>query len=272
MSDELRNLPVDLIQKGRYQPRYEFNQEKLEELAESISSQGVVQPIVVRPIGSNRYEIIAGERRWRATQIAGLHDIPAVVRDVPDAVALQMALIENIQREDMSPMEEAEALGRLRDEFGLSHNDIAADIGKSRSEVTNKLRLLTLDQDTKLKIHKGLLSEGHGKVLVGVDEGIRPMLVREILNKGLSVRVTEERARVWNGDKPARGGQGRAEKDTNVKALEQAIGQQLGCATEIQYKNDGSGKVLLKFYSLEELEGILERMQKNDHPYEKEKF
>ncbi|MFP5507147.1 MAG: ParB/RepB/Spo0J family partition protein, partial [Gammaproteobacteria bacterium] len=192
----LRKLPVDLIQRGKYQPRHDMHQESLQDLADSIKAQGVVQPIVVRPIGpgtgnQTRYEIIAGERRWRAAQLAGLQDIPAVVRDVPDRAAIAMALIENIQRENLNPLEESRALHRLIREFELTHQEAAEAVGRSRAAVSNLLRLLELTEDVKELVEAGKLEMGHARALLALAGAAQTQAARQIVAKGLSVRETE---------------------------------------------------------------------------------
>ncbi|MDX5298490.1 MAG: ParB/RepB/Spo0J family partition protein, partial [Gammaproteobacteria bacterium] len=188
---ELRDLPVDLIQRGRYQPRRDMDPEALQELSDSIRQQGVMQPVVVRPIGEGRYELIAGERRWRATQLAGLDRIPAVIRDVPDEAAIAMALIENIQREDLNPIEEAFALQRLQDEFGLTQQQVADAVGKSRTTITNLLRLIGLAPDVRVMLEHGDLEMGHGRALLTLPADVQLQVARQIVSRGLSVRQTE---------------------------------------------------------------------------------
>src|SRR5690554_7390750 len=188
---ELRELPVELVQRGQYQPRRDMDSAALEELADSIRQQGVMQPIVVRPIGDNRYEIIAGERRWRASQIAGKDRIPAIIRDVPDDAAIAMALIENIQREDLNPIEEAVALKRLQDEFGLTQQEVADAVGKSRTTVTNLLRLIALSEDVKTLLEHGDLEMGHARALLTLEADDQRTAARQVVGKGLSVRQTE---------------------------------------------------------------------------------
>jgi len=188
-------LPVDIIERGRFQPRRDFNAESLQELADSIAAQGVVQPIVVRPLAEGRYEIIAGERRWRAAQQAGLSDIPVVVRDVTDKTAMAMGLIENIQREDLNPLEESTALQRLLNEFELTHQQIAQAVGKSRTTVTNLLRLLDLNEDVKSYIEQGSLEMGHARALLGLKGQIQSETAKKVAARGLSVRETEKLVR-----------------------------------------------------------------------------
>src|SRR5690606_30100575 len=195
--------PVELIQRGKYQPRRDMHTEALEELAESIKAQGVMQPIVVRQIGPEKYEIIAGERRWRATQIAGLDRIPAVIRDVPDEAAIAMALIENIQRENLNPIEEAVALKRLQDEFELTHAEVAQAVGKSRATVTNLLRLIALNEEVKTLLEHGDLEMGHARAILTLEANVQRDIARQIVAKGLSVRQTEAVVRVYQEGKKA---------------------------------------------------------------------
>ena len=201
---DLRHLPVELMQRGRYQPRKDMSADALEELAESIRAQGVMQPIVVRPLGDNRYEIIAGERRWRAAQMAELDAIPAVIREVPDEAAIAMSLIENIQRENLNPMEEAIALGRLKEEFGLTHQQVADAVGKSRAMVTNLLRLMSLEADVKKLLEHGDLEMGHARALLSLTGAKQVEAARTVVAKGLSVRQTETLVREFEKDKPAK--------------------------------------------------------------------
>ena len=193
--DELKHVPVDLLQRGKYQPRTHMGQAALQELSDSIRAQGVVQPIVVRPIGAGRYEIIAGERRWRAAQMAGLHSIPAVVRDIPDEAAIAIALIENIQRENLNPVEEATALQRLIDEFGMTHQQTAESVGRSRAAVTNLLRLLTLNGDVREMLELGKMDMGHARALLALTAKAQSEAARQVVDKGLSVRETEQLVR-----------------------------------------------------------------------------
>jgi ParB family chromosome partitioning protein len=250
---ELRQLPVDLIQRGRYQPRVDMRPETLEDLANSIRAQGVVQPIVVRPISSNRYEIIAGERRWRASQMAGLHEIPAVVRDVPDQAAMAMALIENIQREELNPMEEAHALQRLLDEFGLTHQETADAVGRSRVAVTNLLRLLALNEEVKRMLENGDLEMGHARALLALTGELQSSAARTVAAKGMSVRETEQLVKQLQ--------QGPKEKvvpkvDPDVRRLEQDLSDKLGARVQIQDQK-GKGKLVIQYNTLDELDGIL---------------
>lgn len=249
----LKNLAVDLIQPGRYQPRQDMDPDSLQELASSIRAQGVVQPIVVRPIGGGKYEIIAGERRWRATQIAGLHEVPSVIRDVPDQAAIAMALIENIQREDLNPVEEAAALQRLLDEFGLTHQQVGDAVGRSRASVSNLLRLLQLHPEVRRHLELGALEMGHARALLSLDDELQIRAANEIIRKGLSVREAEALVRrlLNPANKP------KSTRDPNITRLENDLADRVGAKIHIQHKNSGNGQVVIRYNSLDELDGIL---------------
>lgn len=252
---QLRQLAVDVIRPGRYQPRHDMQPDTLEELASSIRAQGVIQPIVVRSVGMQQYEIIAGERRWRAAQLAELDTIPVIIKDVPDEAAIVMALIENIQREDLNPIEEAAALQRLQTEFELTHQEIADAVGKSRTTVTNFLRLMQLQADVRTLLERGDLEMGHARALLGVEGGMQSELARKVADQGLSVRQTEElvrRAQEGKLGKPAP-----VEKDPNTLRLEEDLGEKVGAPTKIKHNSDGKGTLTFSYSSLEELEGIL---------------
>jgi ParB family chromosome partitioning protein len=237
-----------------------LNPEALEELANSIRAQGVVQPIVVRPIGGGRYEIIAGERRWRATQLAGLHEIPAVVRDVPDQAAMAMALIENIQREELNPMEEAQALYRLIEEFGLTHQQTADAVGRSRASVSNLLRLLGLNEDIKRMLGNGDLEMGHARALLALSGEQQSEVARSVVGKGLSVRETERLVkRTLEG--PSTGAVKEKRPDPDIHRLEQDLGERIGARVAIQHGAKGKGKLVIAYNSLDELDGILEHIK-----------
>lgn len=252
---DLRNIPIDLIQRGKYQPRTDMHEEALQDLASSIRTQGVMQPIVVRPISDTRYEIIAGERRWRATQIAGLDTIPAIVKPVTDESAIAMALIENIQRENLNPMEEALALKRLQDEFELTQQEVADAVGKSRVTVTNLLRLISLNPDVRLMLERGDLEMGHARALLSLSDALQSEAAKTVVGKGLSVRQTEALTRRLLAEagkvKPA------AVHDPDIRSLEESLSEKLGAAVQIQHSAKGAGKLTLKYNSLDELEGIL---------------
>ena len=260
-SGELRHLPIDLLQRGKYQPRHDMRPESLQDLADSIKAQGVVQPIVVRPLKSTpgqpkRYEIIAGERRWRASQLAGLQEMPAVIRDVPDEAAVAMALIENIQRENLNPLEEAQALTRLINEFEMTHQQAADAVGRSRAAVSNLLRLLELADDVKTMVEERRLEMGHARALLGLASARQQVdAARTVASKGLSVRETE--ALVRRLLKPQPDTPPKPAVDPDVRALEGELGDKLGAKVKIQASGGGKGKLVIAYNSLDELEGIL---------------
>jgi ParB family chromosome partitioning protein len=259
--ETLQHLPVDLIQRGKYQPRRDMHTEALEELAESIRRQGVLQPIVVRPIDDQRYEIIAGERRWRATQLAGLDTIPCILRDVPDDAAIAMALIENIQREDLNAMEEAVALARLRDEFELTQQEVANAVGKSRAAVANLLRLITLREDVKILLEHGDLEFGHAKALLGLPSEQQSAAASQVVSRGLSVRQTESLVRNLLLAEQQQPGAKSVDVDPDIKRLQIDLGERVGVPVQIQHTAKGKGKLVFKYTSLDELEGILEHIK-----------
>ncbi len=256
----LKQIPVDLLQRGKYQPRRDMSPDALDELAESIKSQGVMQPIVVRPIGEGRYEIIAGERRWRATQLAGLDSIPTIIRDVPDETAIAMALIENIQREDLNPVEEALALQRLQQEFELTQQQVAEAVGKSRTAVTNLLRLLNLTDDVKKLLEHGDLEMGHARCLLSLDAMDQREAARTIVSKGLSVRQAEAHVRKLQEEAE---GVDKGEKATtpDLKNLEDGLSEHVGVPVLVQHTAKGKGKLVFKYNNLDELDGILNHLQ-----------
>lgn len=262
---EIANLPIDLIQRGRFQPRRDFDPASLQELADSITSQGVVQPIVVRPINGGRFEIIAGERRWRASQLAGKRDIPVVIRDVDDQSAMAMALIENIQREDLNAVEEASALHRLLNEFGLTHQQVAEAVGKSRATVTNLIRLLELNDDVKEMLEKKELDMGHARALLALKGVDQSKAARKVAVDGLSVRETEDLVRNQQADSP--GGTREDEKapvrriDPDVQRLIESLAEKLGAAVQLLQGKNGKGKIVISYNSLDELDGILDHIQ-----------
>ncbi len=259
-STDLREVPVDLLQPGKYQPRTDMHAESLEELASSIKAQGVVQPIVIRPIGGERYEIIAGERRWRAAQIAGLHEIPAVVRDVPDEAAIAMALIENIQREDLNPIEEAIALQRLIDEFEMTHQQAAGAVGRSRAAVSNLLRLLSLNDDVRKMLEHGDLEMGHARALLALEGQAQSEAARDVVARGCTVRETEELVRRL-GKTPAKTKKEAKSVDPDIKRLQDELAQKLAAKVLFQHAPKGNGKLVIHYNSLDELDGILQRIQ-----------
>ncbi len=257
--DRLRMLSVELIQRGRYQPRLDIKAEALQELADSIKAQGVVQPIVVRPLTGQpeRYELIAGERRWRATQLAGLHEIPAVIKDIPDKTVMSIALIENIQREQLNPLEEAGALQRLIGEFGMTHQEVAEAIGRSRAAVSNLLRLLELAPAPKRLLEEGRIEMGHARALLSLPAAVQTALAERVAVEGLSVRATErlvraaaDAARRQTAPVPPRA-------DPNVQRLEAQLSEKLGAAVSIKHGSRGDGQLVIRYGSLDELDGIL---------------
>ena len=256
--DRLSHLPIDRIQRGRYQPRRDFDPEALRELADSILAQGVIQPIVVRSIDRDRYEIVAGERRWRASQLAGLSEIPALVRDVDEPTALAIALIENIQRADLNPIEEAGALERLLKEFQLTHQQIAEAVGKSRTTVTNLLRLLELNPDVRAFVEQSQLEMGHARALLGLKGAEQSQAARQVVAGGLSVRETERLVRrVQQAGEDATAKPRKSEPDPNVRRLQDDLTDRLGARVEIQQGQRGGGKLVIAYNSLDELDGIL---------------
>jgi ParB family transcriptional regulator, chromosome partitioning protein len=271
--DRLTRLPLDLLERGRYQPRSHMDEEALQQLAASIRSQGVVQPIVVRPTlattptGGQRYEIIAGERRWRAAQLANLPDIPAIVRDVPDETALSVALIENIQREDLNPLEEARALERLISEFRVTHQQAADAVGRSRAAVSNLLRLLDLAPEVSDHLESRALEMGHARALLGLATRRQQVEVAAIVvKKGLSVRDTEAIVRRMTQPATDAGGADKAAaaataSDPDVQRLELELSEKLGARVAIQHTRSGKGKVVVSYHSLDELDGILEHIR-----------
>jgi len=256
----LREIPVEFIQRGKYQPRRDMSPEALEELSNSIKAQGVMQPIVVRPVDENRYEIIAGERRWRATQLAGLDRIPAVIREVSDESAIAMALIENIQREDLNPIEEALALSRLKDEFELTQQEVADAVGKSRVTVTNLLRLMTLQTDVMKMLEYGDIEMGHAKALLGLMGNDQLEAARTVVAKSLSVRQTEALVRRIQQQKESPAFEIKR-VDPNIKTLEEDLSQRIGARVAIQHSAKGKGKLVISYNSLDELDGVLEHIK-----------
>jgi ParB family chromosome partitioning protein len=249
---------VDTISRGRYQPRRDFNPESLQELADSIAAQGVLQPIVVRPMEAGRYEIVAGERRWRAAQLAGLDAIPVVVREVDEATAMAVGLIENIQRDDLNPLEEASALHRLLTEFELTHQEVAKAVGKSRTTVTNLIRLLDLTVDIKEYVETGQLEMGHARALLGLKGARQTEAGRIVVSRGLSVRETEKLIRRLQADEDADKPKDQAKiTDPDVRRLQDDLGERLGAKVQIQQSPKGKGKLVIAYNTLDELDGIL---------------
>jgi ParB family chromosome partitioning protein len=255
-ADQLKQLPLDVIHPGRYQPRSVFDQEKLEELASSIRKQGVVQPIVVRALDAGQYELIAGERRWRAAQMAEIDKIPAVVRNVTDEVAVALSLIENIQREDLNPLEEATALRRLIDEFQMTHQEAADAVGRSRAAVSNLLRLLALMQEVKDMVDVRVLEMGHARALLSLNDDLQLQAAREVVRAKLSVRETE--ALVRRLQQPVKKRERRIDPD--IQRLQNHIGETLGARVKIQHQASGKGRLVISYNNSDEFGGILDRL------------
>lgn len=255
-SQDLQTLPIEFLQRGKYQPRRDMDPDKLKELSESIAAQGIIQPIIVRKIHGDKYEIIAGERRWRAAQLAELRDVPVVVKDIDDRAVMAIALIENIQREDLTALEEAEALRRLQDEFELTHQQIATAIGKSRTTITNLLRLLDLAPEVKALLSKGLLEMGHARALLGLEEAKQAEIANKAVKQSLTVRAVEKLVREFQeGVKPIV-----AKKvDPDTLRLQQELSEKTGAKVEINHQG-GKGKLIFSYTTLEELEGIIRKI------------
>jgi len=256
--DGLTELDIDRIQRGRYQPRQNFDQQALQELADSILSQGIVQPVVVRPEG-NHFELVAGERRWRAAQLAGLQKIPVVIRDLDARSAAAVALIENIQREDLNPLEEANAFQRLIEEFDLTHQQVADSVGRSRATISNLLRLLDLADPVKQQVNQGLLNMGHARALLALIRHDQIEIAKVVVNRGLSVRETELLV------KKTLAGQSKGKirapaVDPDVRRLENSLSEKLGASVKIKPGKKGSGQLVISFHSSAELDGILEHL------------
>ncbi len=254
---ELRKLPVDKIVKGEYQPRLSIDPDALQELSESIKAQGLVQPVVVRKLESGEYELIAGERRWRASQIAGLHTIPAIVRDIPDQAAAAMSLIENIQREDLNPLEEAIAMSRLIADFGLTHQQTAESVGRSRAAVSNLLRLLDLEESTKQLLDTGKIDMGHARALLALSGKLQEDTAKQVADKQLSVRETENLVKRLTNNDSKKESNTSNKKNLEVQKLEESLSQTLGARVNIQYNTKGKGKLVVEYNNLDELDGIL---------------
>lgn len=258
---ELLHLSVDRLQRGQYQPRTDMHQESLEELADSIREQGLVQPIVVRPISSDKYEIIAGERRWRAAQMAGLHELPVVVRNVDDRSAIAMALIENIQRENLNPIEEARSLYRLMQEFELTQQQAAEAVGRSRSGVANLLRLLELNDEVKALLEQRHLEMGHARALLSLSDLPQTDAANKVVKLGLSVRDTEQMVRKLMEPAKPKDAPQISSNDPNVRRLQDDLSEKLGASVQLQCKPNGKGKMIISFNSNDELDGILEHIK-----------
>ena len=258
----LQTLPIEYLQRGKYQPRQDINPEKLQELADSIKAQGIIQPIVVRKVGFEKFEIIAGERRWRAAQLVGLAQVPVVIKEIDDRSAMAMALIENIQREDLNSLEEADALKRLIDEFDMTHQLIAEAIGKSRTTVTNLLRLIDLHPEVKKLLASNQLEMGHARALLAV-EGIKQVtLANKVVKDGLTVRATERLVKESQTEPKA---PTIKTIDNDTLRLQNTLTAKLGAKVTIDHKENGSGKVVINYSSLDEFEGIIEQFKLSDY-------
>jgi len=254
----LCTLPVDIIRRGKYQPRVDMHKDTLQELADSIRAQGVLQPIVVRKASGNNFEIIAGERRWRAAQLAGLHEIPAIVREVEDRAAIAIALIENIQRENLNPMEESRSLERLIREFELTHEQAAEAVGRSRAAVSNLLRLLELEDSVKSLLEGGELEMGHARALLALRGATQLEAARQVVARGLSVRATE--GLVKHLQQPRQPKAPPPRKDPDIRQLESSLSGKLGASVQIRPGRAGKGRLEISYNSLDELDGILEHI------------
>jgi len=266
-NDGLTMIPVEHLQRGQYQPRVDIRQDTLKELADSIQAQGIVQPIVARPVASGnnqtqRYEIVAGERRWRAAQMAGLHEVPAIIREIPDESAIAMALIENIQREDLNPIEESRALDRLIREFDLTHAEAAEAVGRSRAAVSNLLRLQELSEKVLPMLEARELEMGHARALLAISNANQQYdAARQVVKKGMSVRETERLVRQMQNNsgkqKPAKS---TASGDADIRRLEKDVADKLGAKVRVDHSKKGSGKLIISYNSLDELDGILKHL------------
>jgi len=259
--DRLATLKVGLLGPGRFQPRTKMDEASLQELAASIRTQGLMQPILVRPVPGERYEIIAGERRWRAAKLAGLAEIPVVVRDVPDQTALAMALIENIQRENLNPLEEAQGVQRLVSEFSLTHQEAADAIGRSRTATTNLLRLLNLEKSVQRLMFDGRLDMGHARALLALEGRRQEHVAAQVAERGLSVRETETLVNDLLNP-PVKGKARRAQVDRDVARLEEQLSEELGTTVQIRQGRKGSGKLVISYTSHEHLDSLLERIKR----------
>jgi ParB family chromosome partitioning protein len=254
----LQSIAVDLIQRGGYQPRVYFDPETLQELADSIKEQGVIQPIVVRPRSAGGFEIIAGERRWRAAQLAGLSEVPAVIKELDDKTVAAVSLIENIQREDLNPLEESRALQRLIDEFDMTHQQVAEAVSRSRTSVTNLLRLRDLNADVKTLVDERKLDMGHARALLALTGTEQSQIAHRVSNKGLSVRETEQLVRRLLNPKSKTDSSNK--QDPDIKRLQDELSERLAAAVDLQHKSNGKGKLVISYTSLDELDGILAKI------------
>ncbi len=258
---DLAYLPVDQLQGGQYQPRRDIGPEGLEELAASIRSQGIIEPIVVRAITTNKYEIIAGERRWRAARMADLTEVPVVVRNVSDEDAIAMALIENIQREDLNPVEEASALQRLQKEFDLTQQEVADIVGKNRATVANLLRLLNLSPEVRRMLEHGDLEMGHARSLLSLTGAAQDEAARDVVARALNVRQTEALVRQLLEGKPTKASAAKPEVDANIRKLEDTLATRIGAPVAIKHNASGKGQLVIKYGTLDELDGILNHLK-----------
>lgn len=258
-ADSLRMLKLEQLQPGKYQPRTQMDQASLATLADSIKAQGIMQPILVRQLANKRYEIIAGERRWRASKLAGLHEVPVLVRDIPDESALAMALIENIQRENLNPLEEAQGIKRLIDEFSMTHQLAADAVGRSRTAVTNLLRLLNLAAPVQALLMQGEIDMGHSRALLGLEGARQIMAAEQVASKKLSVREAEQlvkRMSATSGPLSAK-----AKQDKDVQRLQEMLAESLGASVHIQASKSGAGKLTIRYANLDQLDDIMNRLQ-----------
>ncbi len=255
-SQDLQTLPIEFLQRGKYQPRKDMHPETLQELADSIKAQGIIQPIVVRLLADEKYEIIAGERRWRAAQLAALAEVPVVIKNIDDRAAMAVALIENIQREDLNALEESEALKRLLDEFEMTHQQVADAVGKSRAAVSNLLRLLDLQNEVKTLLAKGLLDMGHARCLLALEGDQQIAVANQVVKQGLSVRAVEKIIKNQGSEKNSV----EIKRDTDTLRLQDELTEKTGAKVIINHQQNGKGKLIFNYTSLEELEGIIARI------------
>lgn len=258
-ADSLRMLKVEQLQAGKYQPRSQMDQASLATLADSIKAQGIMQPILVRQVAGERYEIVAGERRWRASKLAGLHEVPVLVRDIPDESALAMALIENIQREDLNPLEEAAGIKRLIDEFAMTHQSAADAVGRSRAAVTNLLRLLNLSEPVQAMLMHSEIDMGHARALLGLNGAKQVMAAEQVAGKGLSVRETEQL--VSRLSKAPQKTSAKPKQDKDVLRLQESLAERLGASVQIQASKSGAGTVKIRYANLDQLDDIINKLQ-----------
>lgn len=255
-----KQMPIEFLQRGKYQPRRDMSQDALQELANSIKSQGIIQPIVVRQLSNNKYEIIAGERRWRASQLAGLAEVPVIIKNVSDEAAIAMALIENIQREDLNPIEEAMALQRLQQEFELTQQEVADAVGKSRTTITNLLRLMSLQDEVKTLLEHGDLEMGHARALLGLAGDKQSEAAQYVVAKGLTVRQTESLVRKLQQEKETKAE--KTEPSADIKSLEIELSEKLGANVVVQHGSKGKGKLVIRYNNLDELDGVLDHLRR----------